>query len=71
MATTVREELAVVLDQLPEDNARALLNVLRRLGDERHVRRWSRAVGSLSDDEAGDMLRIIEEGCENVDAGTW
>lgn len=71
VAATVREELNIVLSRLPDDNLRALLHVLRRLGGERRARRWSRAVGSLSDAEADEMLRIIEGGCENVDADTW
>jgi len=71
MEAIVRDELQLVLSQLPEENLRALLEVLRGLGSDRPVRRWSRAIGSLTDSEADELRRIIEEGCENVEPDAW
>jgi hypothetical protein len=60
-----------LLDGLPEENLRALLNVLRGLHGSSRVRRWSSAIGSLSDADAEEMRRTIEEGCEQIDAEDW
>lgn len=64
METALREEINIVLNTLPEKNVRALLKTLRRLGARGRIRRWSAAVGSLSDTEAEEMRRIIEEECD-------
>jgi len=66
-----REQLYDLLDELPEDNLRALLHALRRLGPTGQVRRWNDAIGSLSDADAEEMRRAVEEACENVDRDAW
>ena len=65
--TEIRAELA----RLPESNLAALLAALRVLGAERPPRRWSPAIGTLSDADADEMRRIIEDGCEGIDAEEW
>jgi hypothetical protein len=61
-----RQELDDLLDDLPEENLRALLEVLRGLGEDRRIRRWSSAIGALSDEDAAQMRKAIAEGCERV-----
>lgn len=71
MSTATREQIDELLDGLPEENLRALLSVLHRLKDPSRLRRWSNVVGTLSDEDAEEMRRVIEEGCEQVDSGGW
>jgi hypothetical protein len=71
MEADVRDELQLVLSQLPDENLRALLEVLRGLGNDRPVRRWSQAIGSLTGSEADELRRIIQEGCGNVEPDAW
>ncbi|MBM3475346.1 MAG: hypothetical protein FJX75_18950 [Armatimonadetes bacterium] len=68
MTEALREAILTELERLPEQNLRALLNVLRgmREGDP-PIRRWSAAFGSISDEDAEAMLKAVEEGCERVD----
>ena len=71
MAADIREEVIAQLGELSEDNLRALSRVLHRMREGRAIRRWSWAIGSLSEAEAEEMTRVIEEGCERVDPDTW
>lgn len=71
MSAVYRDQLDKLLDKLPEENVRALLEVLRRLGRREQVRRWSSAVGSLSDADAEEMRKAVEEGCETIDPDSW
>jgi hypothetical protein len=71
MAVSAREEIDAVLDELPDENLEVLLRVLRRLRRGEPLRRWSAAIGRLSETDAEDMLRAIEEGCERVDPESW
>ncbi len=71
MSTTVYEQIIAELRQLPESSLHALLDVLRRTRDGRPIRRWSPAVGSLTDEEAAAMRQAIDEGCEDVNFEAW
>jgi hypothetical protein len=72
MTTALREELLAELEGLSDGNLRALLQVPRGIRDDAEpIRRWSPAVGSLSDEDAEQMRRAIEEGCEGVDPDEW
>ena len=71
MTAAEREEIYAALDELPVENVQALLAALRRLRLDQPIRRWSAAIGTLSHAEAEEMRRIIEEGCEKVDPGSW
>ena len=33
--------------------------------------RWAAVCGVISDEDADEMLRVIEEGCEQVDPREW
>jgi len=66
-----REQLIELLGGLPEENIRALLDVLMRLGAKEKVRRWSTAVGGATDADAEQMRRAVQEGCETIDPDTW
>jgi len=65
-AGTVREEILALLEGLPESNLRALADVLKRMHEGHEIRRWSPAVGSISDEEAEEMQKAIEEEFERV-----
>ena len=71
MGVSVREELVAWVERLPESNQRVLLEVLRGMVAADSLRRWSPSVGSLRDEDAEEMLRAIEDGCENIDAEAW
>ncbi len=71
MESGYRDEINAVLEELPDDNLQALLNALRRLRRDRAIRRWSAAIGTLTEPEAAEMQRVIEEGCETIDPDSW
>jgi hypothetical protein len=73
MTAALRDEFLAVLHGLPEENLRALLHVLRQMRDDkRPIRRWSPAIGSISDRDTEEMRRAVEEECEGVGpAGQW
>ena len=66
-----REQLIELLGGLPEENIRALLDVLMRLEAGEQVRRWSTAVGGATDADAEQMRRAVQEGCETIGPDTW
>ena len=67
MSAIQREEICAALEQLPQANVKALLEVLRKLPAGKPLRRWRAAVGTLTAKEAAEMQRVIEEGCEKVE----
>ena len=71
MKPTYRDQISDLLDELPEENVRALLELLRRPGPRKRPRRWSSAVGSVSHTDAQQMRRAVEEGCESIDPNSW
>jgi hypothetical protein len=71
MATTPREEVIEQLAGLSDENLRALVAVLQQMKKEEFARRWSQVIGSLPDEDAEEMRRAIEEGCENVNPDSW
>lgn len=71
MSVAYRDEICAELAKLPEGNLRALLRVLRASSPERPMRRWSSAVGTLSDEDAEQMRRVIEDGCEVIEPNEW
>lgn len=70
MTKDLRREVLTELERLSEDELHALLAALRR-SSGRPMRRFSRAVGSLSAADAREMLALIEEQCERVDPDGW
>jgi len=72
MTAALRDEFIAELEGLPENSLRALLEVLRHMRDgEKRIRRWSPAFGSISDEDAEQMRRAVEESCENIDPDGW
>jgi hypothetical protein len=54
------QSLEAALASLPEAAATALLSGLRE-GTERALRNWSPAIGAMSDEDAQEMMRFIDE----------
>jgi hypothetical protein len=71
MSAVHREQLDELLDDLPEENLRALLQVLRRHGRDSGIRRWSEAIGAIGDHDAAEMRNAVAEDCERIDTGSW
>ncbi len=71
MTAVDREELENLLDELPDGNIRALLEVLKRRDRREPLRRWSSAVGGISDGDAQEMRQAVEEECERIDPEGW
>ena len=66
MEMSIRDQLMAFIDTLPEGSQLALLGVLSRMPDPAKLRQWSPAIGSISDEDAEEMLEAIEDGCERV-----
>lgn len=64
--TDARKEICALLEQLPDENVEALLRVLRKLGTSRPIRRWSAAIGTVSNEDAELMRRAHDEDCEGI-----
>jgi hypothetical protein len=71
MATTARDDVIEHLEGLSDESLEAVLAVLRQIRRDEFAKRWSRVFGSLPDEDAEQMRRAIEEGCENVDPDAW
>ena len=67
----IRAEIDAVLDNLSDGNLKALLDVLHEMRTGAPLRRWSPAVGSISQEDAELMLQAIEEGCERIEPDEW
>jgi hypothetical protein len=62
------------LKTLPPAGLERAADYIHRLHSASRLERKAalrRAAGSLSDTEADDLARHIEEGCENVDERDW
>jgi hypothetical protein len=55
-----RQEFIALIEALPEMNRRLLLNALREKPAP-IIRRWCSAAGTLPDEDAKEMMAIIEE----------
>ncbi len=44
---------------------------LKRIGEEERQAILTRTAGALSPEEADELARIIEEGCEKIDEHGW
>lgn len=71
MSTSVHEEIAAELRRFPEGNLRVLPKVLRAARTPLDIRRWSPAIGSISDEDAAAMNQAIEGAFEQVDPEDW
>ena len=62
------------LKTLPPDRLERAADYIHRLNfASRQERRAAlkRTAGSLTNEEAGELARIIEEGCEQIDERDW
>ncbi len=62
------------LKTLPPDRLERVADYVRRLGAGNQAERRAallRSAGSLTEDEADELERIIEEGCEKIDERDW
>ena len=44
---------------------------LKRISEEERQSIFTRTAGALSAEEADELERVIEEGCENIDEDGW
>jgi len=68
------ENIVEDLKALPPDRLEMAANFIRRLKPVSQVEReaaLARAFGCLSPEEADEMERVIEEGCEQIDEHGW
>ena len=72
---TLKATLQKVLDSLPEDRQREVLDFARSLGQTKPAGvRWEdlrRFAGTIDKDELRQMADAIEQGCERIDANEW
>ena len=74
MTAAMREEILAQLGRLSEDSLRKAKVTLQRLEEEDRAereRRWCEVVGSISDEDAAQMLKVIEEEFERIDDNRW
>lgn len=65
------EEIVEELKTLPPERLERAANYIHRLHSASRQERkvaLKRAAGSLTNEEADELARIIEEGCEQIDA---
>ena len=48
-----------------------LVHRLRRISEDERQAILARTAGALSPEEAGELERVIEEGCEKIDEHGW
>ncbi len=48
-----------------------LVHRLKRISEEESQAIFTRTAGALSAEEADELERVIEEGCENIDEHGW
>ena len=68
------ESIVEDLKSLPPDRLEIAANFIRRLkpiGEEERQAALARAFGCLSPEEADEMERVIEEGCEQINEHGW
>jgi hypothetical protein len=68
------EDIVADLKTLPPDRLELAANYIRRLKPNSPAEReaaLTRTFGSLSTEEADEMERIIEEGCEHINERAW
>ena len=68
------ETIVEDLKSLPPDKLEVAADFIRRLKPKSQEEReaiLARTFGSLSQEDAGAMLKAIEEGCEKVDEQGW
>jgi len=74
MTAAMREEIMEQLDRLSEGGLCKLRAVLRRIEEEDRAareRRRREVIGSISDEDAAQMLKVIEEEFERIDDDRW
>jgi len=71
MNADLRDRLNEALQRLPEEHLRALLEVIERAASHQPLRRWTPDTGGLSDEDADEMRRAIEEAFERVEPDAW
>lgn len=75
METIVRDEILKTLDRMPHDRLRRALDLIRAMDAETpHGTRGRDLLdlaGTLSAEDAAEMLRVIEEEFERVDTDDW
>ncbi len=60
-----------LLEGLPENDLRAVARTLREMHKRTTPREWTSVVGSMSDEDAEEMRRIIREQFGPVDPDQW
>ena len=68
------ENIVEELKSLPPGKLEAaadFVHRLKRISEEERQSILTRTAGALSLEEAGELERIIEEGCEKIDKRDW
>ena len=73
-AVSPLENIVEDLKSLPParlEVAADLVHRLRRISEDERQAILARTAGALSPEEAGELERVIEEGCEKIDERGW
>jgi hypothetical protein len=68
------EDIVEDLKSLPParlEVAADFVHRLKRIGDEERQAILARTAGALAPEEADELERVIEEGCEKIDEHGW
>ena len=68
------ENIVEDLKTLPPDRLEIVADLIRRLtpaGEAERQAAFDRTFGCLSPEEADELERVIEEGCEQIDEEDW
>ena len=71
---TALESIVEELKTLPSsklEEAAGFIHSLKTLSIKERKATLQRLRGTMSNEDAAEMTRIIEEGCEQIDKGAW
>ena len=68
---TNRELLIQKLEVAPDDIVQKMLNFLNQMQPDRNIHPLDQIIGTISDEDAAEMQRVIREDCRQVDKDEW
>ncbi|MEA2574737.1 MAG: hypothetical protein QOH93_2035 [Chloroflexia bacterium] len=75
LQTDVRDEIVSHLDKFTVEQQQKVLQIVRSMASDVPVgvpgNRLLHYAGTLSKEEAEEMMRVIEEECERIDLSAW
>ena len=75
METPLSPAVVEALSSLTEEQQLAMIAQFKRTGAalsrEERIKRWNEIAGSISKEDADEMMAAIEEGCGQINHAAW